>query len=528
MKKWTSLLFVVAVMLFLSAQAAAAQTVTPKLILDGKVLNPTEPPALVGNYTMVPVRIVGENLGYKVDYDSTSKKVTVADGDSVVSMVLDKKAATVNGQAVKLDAPPTAKSNTTLIPLRFVGEAFGLQVFWENSNKSVFLYSGQASGGSGSGSSDSGGSSSGDLSDTQPPDGSLIGIVGPEDGSGSDGNGGQPDSDPSSGDQSGSVPQGSVAQVHSVSFEDGAVVIKYNNGFLIPKTSMLTGPDRIVVDLPSANFAADFAPALSTDENGNAKPIGELAVTDDAALTKIRYSQFADSPSTLRFVLDLSKTWGYTISNDAAAGVMKIALQDPATLPPADTGTGTDTGTGNPKGTYTIVLDAGHGGSDPGAISITGRSEKDFTLPVILKLQALLAADKRLNIVLTRSGDTYPSLSDRYNLANSLNADLFLSVHGNSNTKSSITGTEIYYTRDASLDFANTVRKYATPSTGLQDRGVIKQSLAVTRETKMPAVLVEAGYLSNKSDESKMYTDDFQNSLAAGIAEAIKKYLNLD
>jgi len=508
MKKWTSLLFAVAFMLFLTAQVAAAQTVTPKLILDGKVLNPPEPPALVGNFTMVPVRIVGENLGFKVDYDNAKKQVTVTNGSSVVSMLLNQKQAEIDGKTVTLDAPPTAKSNTTLIPLRFVGEAFGLKVYWENASKSVYLYS-SASNGSGSGS----GSDSGSLTDTEPPEGSLIGVVSPDDGSEGDTNDGSTIT----------YPEGSVAQVHSVSFDSGTVLIKYNGGFLIPKTSVLTNPDRIVIDLPSSDFAADFSPALSTDDNGNVKPLGELAVTGHEALTKIRYSQFTDSPRSLRFVLDLSKPWGYAISNDAAAGEMKITLQDPAAATPAP-----GTGSGDGKGSYTVVLDAGHGGSDPGAISITGRPEKDFTLAVILKLQALLAADGRINVVLTRSSDTYPSLADRYNLANSLNADLFLSVHGNSNTKSSVSGTEIYYTRQESLDFANTVHQYATPATGLPDRGVLQKSLAVTRETKMPAVLVEAGYLSNKGDESQMYTDDFQNRLAAGIATAIKKYLKLE
>ncbi|MBB6636770.1 N-acetylmuramoyl-L-alanine amidase family protein [Cohnella thailandensis] len=509
MKKWTSLLFVVAVMLFMACGTASAETVAPKLVLNGKILNPVEPPTLIGSFTMVPIRIVGENLGYKVDYDSSKKQVTVTSGSSKVEMVLDKKSASVDGKLVALQAAPTARSNTTLIPLRFVGEALGLQVYWDNTNKSVFLYSNNSNGSdtgneSGSGSNGSGGDSgSGDS------------------GNPSDGGGADPSLPEGGGTENGGEvtnPSTSVTSVHSVSYENDSIVIKYSDGFLIPKASVLTGPDRIVIDLPSADFATDFQPALATDGNSVVKPLGELAVADHVALTKVRYSLFSDNPKTLRFVLDLNQKWSYEIVNDASLRTLTIKLVDPSTVPADEP----------PSGTYTIVLDAGHGGSDPGALSITGKREKDFNLAVILKLQAILAADSRFNLVLTRSGDTYPSLADRYNLANSIKADLFLSVHGNSNTKNTVTGTEVYYTRDASLAFAKAVHTYATPTTGLKDRGVIQKSLAVTRETTMPAVLFEAGYLSNSGDESVMYLETFQSNVAQGLATAIKKYLKLE
>ncbi|THF81201.1 N-acetylmuramoyl-L-alanine amidase [Cohnella fermenti] len=508
MKKWTSLLFVVAVMLFMACGTASAETVAPKLVLDGKILNPVEPPALIGNYTMVPVRIVGENLGYKVDYDSSKKQVTVSSETSKVEMVLEQKSALVDGKVVALQAAPTAKSNSTMIPLRFVGEAFGLQVYWDNPTKSVYLYSPTPPAGSTGSSGESGGSAGGSDSGSTGGEASLPESGGTETG-GTDGSTGGT-----------TVPQTTITQVQSVSYADNSIVIKYAGGFLVPKTSVLTGPDRIVIDLPSSQFATNFEPALGVDANSVVKSLGELAVTDHAALTKIRYSLFSDSPKTLRFVLDLSQKWSYEIVNDASLRTLTVKLVDPSTV----TTTKPDVG----AGTYTVVLDAGHGGSDPGAPSITGKFEKDFNLAVILKLQAILAADTRLNIVLTRSGDTYPTLADRYNLANSISADLFLSVHGNSNTKSTVTGTEVYYTRDDSLAFAKAVQTYATPTTGLKDRGVIKQSLAVTRETKMPAVLFEAGYLSNAGDESVMFLETFQSNVAQGLAKAIKKYLQLE
>ncbi|CAM3896519.1 N-acetylmuramoyl-L-alanine amidase family protein [Cohnella lubricantis] len=520
MKKWTFLLIVAAVMLFLSANMASAETVTPKLILDGKVLNPAQPPELIGQYTMVPIRTASENLGYNVDFDNDKKMVTVTGGSNVITMVVNQGNASVNGDTTALQAPPVIKSGTTLVPLRFVGEALGVQVYWDNISKSAFMYSASSAGGSSSGSdsqtpsgpvsgadSNTGsnsGSSSGSNeapSASAPPEGGLIGVVPPEDNL----EGGVTDS-------SNGVPDSALAQVHSVSFENNSVVLKYSDGSLQPAVTVLTGPDRIVVDLPGADFAADFMPTLEANADGSLKKIGEIAVTGHEALTKIRYSMYSDNPRTIRIVLDLSQRWGYSITNDALTGELRIGMQQPTLLN---------------NGKYTVVLDAGHGGSDPGAPSITGKWEKDFTLSVILKLQAILVQDSRLNVVLTRSGDTYPTLADRYNLANSLNANLFLSVHGNSNTNRSIAGTEVYYTRADSLDFAKVVQQYAVPAGGLRDRGIRQQSLAVTRETMMPAVLYEAGYLSNADDEKILYTDSFQNNVAQGLATAILKYLKL-
>jgi N-acetylmuramoyl-L-alanine amidase len=117
-------------------------------------------------------------------------------------------------------------------------------------------------------------------------------------------------------------------------------------------------------------------------------------------------------------------------------------------------------------------------------------------------------------------------LSDRSNLANKLNADIFVSIHGNSGP-STATGVETFYTRSDSAQLAKVMHKYLVQSTGLADRKVKTQSLHVTRETKMPAVLLECGFLSNSNDESKMFTEQFQDSVANGIVKGIKEYFGM-
>ncbi|TFE30062.1 N-acetylmuramoyl-L-alanine amidase family protein [Cohnella luojiensis] len=490
MKKWLSLLFVVASMLFLSAgivNAAKSEAMIPKLILDGKALQPKVPPIVMDKSVMIPVRIATESLGYKVDYDNNKKQVTVSNSKKKLVMTLDKPTAYLDSMPQQMVLPPTLKSNNILIPLRFLGDSLGVQVFWDNQSKSAFLFS-----------SDDNEDGNNDGSDTTPPDGGLIGIVDPEEGEGNGDGSEVPPVTPN-------PPVDVTGTLYEVRYETDSVVLKYD-GLIAPSHFKLDNPQRIVIDIPNTKYADTFLPLVDFTTMKE----GSLLVTEHEALKSVRYSMFGDAVKSPRFVLDLNQAWDYEVLNDPTIGELRFILKKP--LPD--------------KSLFTVVLDAGHGGSDPGAISISKKAEKTFNLSVILKVQAILAIDERLKLVLTRSGDSFPSLSDRYNLANSIQADLFVSVHANSFT-SSTNGTETYYTRADSKAFADLMHSLLVQATGLKDNGVRQRSFAVTRETKMPAVLIEAGYLSSKIDEPQMWTDDFQNRVAQAIATGIMQQLKL-
>lgn len=128
---------------------------------------------------------------------------------------------------------------------------------------------------------------------------------------------------------------------------------------------------------------------------------------------------------------------------------------------------------------------------------------------------------------MTRESDTYPTLQDRVKIAENANADIFISIHANSGPATA-TGVETYYTRSESAGLAKVMHKHLVESSGLPDRKVRTQSLHVTRETTMPAVLLECGYLSNKNDEALLYTEEFQNNVAQGIVDGIKEYLGVN
>ncbi|ETT34179.1 N-acetylmuramoyl-L-alanine amidase [Paenibacillus sp. FSL P4-0338] len=179
---------------------------------------------------------------------------------------------------------------------------------------------------------------------------------------------------------------------------------------------------------------------------------------------------------------------------------------------------------------YKVVVDPGHGGDDPGAVSVSGRMEKDFNLGLSEKIAANVEQDPQLEILLTRTGDAFISSQElfRPQFANNLPADLFISIHGNTYEDASASGTETFYYHEESLAWAETIHKHVIQATGLKDRGVKKGNFFVLRDTVMPSVLLELGYLTNPGDEAKMWTSGFQESVASAVVDGIREYLGLE
>lgn len=178
---------------------------------------------------------------------------------------------------------------------------------------------------------------------------------------------------------------------------------------------------------------------------------------------------------------------------------------------------------------YKIVIDPGHGGDDPGATGASGRYEKDFTLSVSKKIVRLLEQEPKIQVFMTREDDRTLSTADRFrpNFANDLQADLYLSVHGNTFESPSVSGIETFYYHDESLSLAETVHAKLAAASGFEDRGVKREDYYVLKETNMPAILMELGYLTNPQEEETMWTDEFQESVASAIVEGIKEYLQI-
>ncbi len=182
-----------------------------------------------------------------------------------------------------------------------------------------------------------------------------------------------------------------------------------------------------------------------------------------------------------------------------------------------------------------IVIDPGHGGTDPGAISVNGRREKDLNLAIASKLNEGLL-DKGYNVIMTRDGDTNLGLYGRSGLANEYFADVFISVHGNSIAgNKGINGLEVYYWPQnrsniktyEQYPFAKAIHDEIVKATGGTSRGIKTNSFVVIRETKMPAVLIETGFLSNPEEENLLFNGDYQNKIVEGIIKGVESYFEI-
>ncbi len=160
-----------------------------------------------------------------------------------------------------------------------------------------------------------------------------------------------------------------------------------------------------------------------------------------------------------------------------------------------------------------LVVDAGHGGGDSGAIG-NGLAEKNMTLAIVLAARQEFMKNSRFQVFYTRLDDSYPSLDARCKLANTKNADLFLCVHINS-AYSTSTGTETLYnpSRNSSTKkngitsymLATAMQNGAVAATGFPNRGLVKRTdLRVLNKTTMPACLIEYGFISNAKEAAKM------------------------
>ncbi|MBF8435790.1 N-acetylmuramoyl-L-alanine amidase [Halanaerobiaceae bacterium Z-7014] len=175
-----------------------------------------------------------------------------------------------------------------------------------------------------------------------------------------------------------------------------------------------------------------------------------------------------------------------------------------------------------------IVLDPGHGGFDAGAIGPTGLTEKEVALAISLKAAEILENNDH-QVILTRDDDTFVTLNDRVDIANNSDAGLFVSVHSNAAHRNSVGGIETYHApnrRSDSYMLANIMQRSMLDHLGLTDRGVKSDNFYVIRNTEMPAVLLEIGFLSNREEEELLRDSSFREEAAQSIAEGIEEYLN--
>ena len=349
---------------------------------------------------------------------------------------------------------------------------------------------------------------------------------------------------------------------------------KDNSTFISIKTSRDFNYKIFSLTQPSNRLVIDFERA----EWKFGSPNGGL-IAGKGLIKQIRYAPKSEQQA--RIVLDLqkpAKVASQQFNNEISGRFLIIRLdntdaktfasQQPKQLPkstqimaPVSPKTG--------KGKYTIVIDAGHGGHDPGALGFTnGVFEKNVTLSSALLLRDILRRDPRFNVIMTRSSDVFLPLEKRIIIARDLRADLFISLHADSAGGGKAQGATVYTLSEEGGDRSrrllnrdnwtvvppnrtndNTVTEILRDLTqrdtknqsavfaenillNIKDAGPLTSSshrragFFVLLSPTVPAVLLEMGFITDPDDEARLTNPDFRNRQMSGVAKAIKDYFD--
>ncbi len=182
------------------------------------------------------------------------------------------------------------------------------------------------------------------------------------------------------------------------------------------------------------------------------------------------------------------------------------------------------------NGRRVVVIDPGHGGTDPGAVGIGGLRETDIVLPISMEVMRLLQ-QQGLQVYLTRSDESREvDLPPRVALSKQVRADVFVSIHANaiSLSRPDINGAEAYYAPGSAsgAELSRIILNSITRSVNIPNRGVRSARFYVVRNTTMPATLIETGFVTGAQDAPKLRDPNFQRQMAAAIAQGIIEFLN--
>jgi N-acetylmuramoyl-L-alanine amidase len=284
---------------------------------------------------------------------------------------------------------------------------------------------------------------------------------------------------------------------------------------------LLKNPQRLVLQVQDAYLKVD--PQISVGFGG---------------IQQIRSSQFSFAPLASRMVFDLDQFDKYEkreldggrglILNFKGASTMPLAAVEYTNLKQVKENK-------NPAINYDalrnypylkgkkIMVDAGHGGDDPGSPLEYSLAEKDLTLQISLKIKNLLLQAGAVPLMV-RESDSFVSMEDRARFANNNEADALVSVHLNSFTKPYVSGTETYYYKNRDYDLAKLVHENLIRDLGRVNKGLKKSQMFILNHTEMPGVLLEPGYLSNPEEATLLKNDLYQNKLAQSVLAGFNEY----
>jgi N-acetylmuramoyl-L-alanine amidase len=339
------------------------------------------------------------------------------------------------------------------------------------------------------------------------------------------------------------------------------------------KTFTLSAPERIIIDVSGARLEGDFSQLAL--ENSPIKAIrsghfgqGDTRIVLDLA-SPVQLNSFLLGPEGAqgnRLVVDLGHDVAAhpPVQLAAAAPAAVVAKEPPAPVPDKN----------HPKRDIMVVVDAGHGGKDPGAIGSKGEREKDVVLSIAQLLAKRLKREKGFDVRLVRNDDFFVPLRKRVDIARKYNADMFISVHADAAPRLTASGASVFALSEngatsatarfmaqrengadligansllnlkdkdpmlagvildmsmnatiaASLQLGHTVLGSLEGVTTLHQKRVEQAGFAVLKSPDVPSILVETGFISNSRDSQRLVTARHQQAVADGLFDGMKQY----
>lgn len=471
MRRLTSF-FLAAILVFLFAAGALASTnhkAEFKIGLSRYTVNNTEfsmdaAPFIKNGRTYVPVRYLAYSCGIDdsgVTWDFNTKTATLSKENTTLKIkvgdlalfISNNPEQALNYKKVQMDVVPLLIEGRIYLPARYVAEAFGYKIDFNEKQQAVKI-------------------SSNELSPVPEPEEETM-------------------------------PESVLKSISGQEDNNTSVItIQSEKEPLRYKIFSLNNPDRLVIDLEG------IAPGQ----------VPEIINFSSPLIDSIRVGWFSKNPDATRVVLDLKDKVKYSSAILDNSKKLRLVVRE----------------RGNSLSGAVIVLDPGHGGSDPGAIGPSKVREKDINLAIALKTAQYLR-NQGAKVVLTRSNDTYIGLYERPEIANQNGADVFLSIHCNAHISSSANGTSTYHLRSQindmyevraeGISLAKHIQSALVGTIKRADRGVLQADFVVLKNSWIPAALAEIAFISNPEEESLLANSASQDKIAQALVKGTEAYL---
>lgn len=368
-----------------------------------------------------------------------------------------------------------------------------------------------------------------------------------------------------------------AAGVQNISVGDSEITVTFDEAVEKASSFVLSGPDRIAVDVTGAEKGSAATPSgiVSSIRQSQYDPATARIVFDMAQPATISSGRFSEDGKALTLALApaassaadaIRKTYLSPVAQRAAPPRSRYNITIP--LDPPSNGLPRPRVYG-PKGRPLVVIDAGHGGHDPGTIStVAGQREKDVTLAIAHKIKNELIASGRVRVALTREDDRFYVLRERSAIARNLGADLFISIHADAAASPDAKGATLYTlsevasdreaaslaarenksdvvrgvnlggenadvasilidlaqreTMNSSVRFANLVKREGAQHIPFRAGYHRMAGFAVLKAPDTPAILMEVGYMTNEEDVARLHSPEGQRDIASGLRRAIE------